>query len=99
MKNIKLGLVKGRHQIDGIEDYVFNSEIKDVTNIARLNDKVFQRLGADYGLQYNDHLDLYVTGLTVALGAVIHYCAFQNVHITLWYYDRESESYFSQYIF
>lgn len=42
------------------------------------------------------HLDLYVTGLTVALIAALNVCRQNGVSVTLWHYDKESGSYYPQ---
>lgn len=39
---------------------------------------------------------LYATGLTVALCAVINYCAYNHVPLTIAHYDREKGSYVEQ---
>lgn len=41
-------------------------------------------------------LDLYVTGLTVALIAVLNCCRKEGIPITLYHYDRETGEYFPQ---
>lgn len=43
-----------------------------------------------------EELTLYVTGLTVALVAVINACRGFNVKLTLMHYDRESGTYYPQ---
>ena len=45
------------------------------------------------------HLNVYVTGLTAATAAVIRYCAYNGVSLTLWHYNRESGEYAPQRIF
>lgn len=42
------------------------------------------------------HVNLYVTGLTVALIAALNVCRLQGISVTLWHYDRETNGYFSQ---
>lgn len=42
------------------------------------------------------HIDLYVTGLTVALVSVINVCIRENIGLTLWYYDRNKGDYYPQ---
>lgn len=43
-----------------------------------------------------DQLGLYVTGLSVALVAVINACHELNIPLTLYHYDRDSNSYYTQ---
>ena len=42
------------------------------------------------------HINLYVTGLTVALIAALNVCRHEGLTVTLWHFDRETGSYFSQ---
>lgn len=50
-----------------------------------------------YGLENgNFHLDLYVTGLSVALVAVLNAARVRKVSVTLYHYDRETGEYYSQ---
>lgn len=42
------------------------------------------------------HVNLYVTGLTVALIAVLNVCREERIPVTLYHYDRESGKYFPQ---
>lgn len=41
-------------------------------------------------------LNLYVTGLTVALIAVLNATRELNIKVTLWHFDRENGKYYSQ---
>ena len=45
---------------------------------------------------HNVHINLYVTGLTVALISVINAMRDEDVTITLYHYDRETNSYYPQ---
>lgn len=42
------------------------------------------------------HVNLYVTGLTVALIAALNACRDNGVTVTLWHFDRESGEYYPQ---
>lgn len=44
------------------------------------------------------HIDLYVTGLTVALIAVINCCVDEGIALTLWHFNRESGEYYPQQV-
>lgn len=52
----------------------------------------------DSGFAFSDKvkLNLYVTGLTVALIAVLNMCRSENIPVTLFHYDRETGEYFKQ---
>lgn len=41
-------------------------------------------------------INLYVTGLTVALIATINVCRREGLNVTLWHYNRETDSYYPQ---
>jgi hypothetical protein len=41
-------------------------------------------------------LDLYVTGMTVALVSVINYAIHNHIPLTLWHYNKANESYYPQ---
>lgn len=41
-------------------------------------------------------INIYVTGLTVALIAALNVCRDENLKVTLYHYDRESGEYFPQ---
>lgn len=42
------------------------------------------------------HINLYVTGLTVALVAVLNVCRNEGISVTLMHFDRESGEYYPQ---
>ena len=86
---MNLGLCKGRHEIAGVTEYVFPQEV-DPLDVDGL---LAQASSAIHGA---DFVNLYVTGLTVALVAVINACAIQQIPLTLWHYDRESGEYYPQ---
>ena len=44
----------------------------------------------------DEHINLYVTGLTVALVSIIKACMELHVSLTLYHYDRDSNSYYPQ---
>lgn len=94
---MKIGLIKGRHEIVEVGgEYVFE-RILDVTNlvaIRRMVSRRFEELGIDS--RYGNIVKLYVTGLTVALVEVINYCLENNIGLALYHYDREKGEYFLQ---
>ena len=56
-----------------------------------------QEFKTSYGLENgNFHLDLYVTGLSVALVAVLNAARVRGVSVTLYHYDRETGEYYAQ---
>lgn len=87
-------LCPARHshpQIDGLPS-IFPSEIADVTDVGGLTEVARNAVWGCAGV------DLYVTGLTVAVGAVIRACYMDAVPLTLWHFDRSAGGYFSQAI-
>jgi len=50
----------------------------------------------DIWVQFRGRLDLYVTGLTAALIAVINACLKLGIVVMLWHYDKATGEYYSQ---
>ena len=88
MKKI-LGLCEGRHTIEKVEGYIFGKELN-------IRDLGYMRMLAHEVLYETKELDLYVTGLTVALVTVINYCLYNHIALTLYHYDREYDNYYPQ---
>ena len=89
MKNVKMGLCRGRHDIPGVDSYIYPSQVDPL-------DLAGQAATAAAALAGVEVLDLYVTGLTVALVTVINHCHRAGIALTLWHYDRDSRSYYPQ---
>lgn len=87
-----MSLCKGRHEIpEAVDGSIFGTEV-DPLDVEGLQAKVTEALPA-LGIR---HLDLYVTGLTVALIAVLNACRELGIHVTLWHFNRETGKYYSQ---
>lgn len=92
MNSVKaLGLVKGRHEIVHVTEYIFE-QVEDVHDFDAMAKQVEGKL------QGTDMLVLYVTGLTACLVEVIKYCQANNVSLTLMHYDRDTNDYVAQYV-
>lgn len=93
---LNMGLCEERHAIPQVTDgYFFPSEVNP-TDTGALWDMACNKL-----LLYNNEnirINLYVTGLTVALVTVINICITSNIKLTLWHYNRDTNDYFSQEI-
>jgi len=89
MKIKKMGLCEGRHPIPEVSGYIFPAQVDPL-------DMVGQAAKAAEALEGVQALNLYVTGLTVALVTVINHCRHAGIALTLWHYDRESGGYFAQ---
>lgn len=90
MNHLKLALCEGRHEIPEAKDgAIFGNSINPL-------DLDGMRATAAARLAGIEVLDLYVTGLTVALVEVINFCHANGVKLTLWHFDRESCGYYPQ---
>jgi hypothetical protein len=93
MKKI-MGLCQGRHSIATneqqiVDSFIFTTEVNPI-DLHNIDNQVHAAL-------YNcSELELYVTGLTVALVSVINYCLINYIPLTLWHYNRDTNSYYSQ---
>jgi hypothetical protein len=95
-KSLKIGVCKGRHDIKDVATYVFKTEIPAelLVNPALLQKQArlaFQDLSPEI-----TNVDLYVTGLTVAMIAAVNAIKLSSRAVTLYHYDRESGNYFPQ---
>lgn len=85
-------LCSGRHNIKEAEDGAIFDVIQDPTDVKGLERCALKKL-LDLDIRY---LNLYVTGLTVALIASLNACKKLDIKVTLWHFDRETDTYFSQ---
>ena len=102
-RTVELGLCKGRHDIQGVEEYIFENTL-DPTNLKYMQEKALETINK-YSNDVNYlYLDLYVTGLTVATTSVInavldHNTAYKNrVILTLYHYNKDTDTYYPQQI-
>lgn len=88
---LSMVLCAGRHEIPQAKDgAIFENEIQDIKDIDTMEEIATEKLS-------NCHtLDLYVTGLSVALVAVINVCRENDIYLKLWHYDKETNSYYQQ---
>ena len=92
-ENVKLmALCKGRHEIpEAVDGAIFDSEVNPL-KVAELEAEANYKLHT-IGCK---KLCLYVTGLTVALVAVLNACRELGITVWLYHYDRESGTYYVQ---
>lgn len=100
MPEVKVGLVKGRHELP-VNEYIFES-ISDPSDIESIEkqaeDWVLSRFASE--CFYEETLVIYVTGLTVALTSVIKSVANSVcIHLVLMHYDKATNDYVRQIIF
>lgn len=85
-----MALCEGRHEIpEATDGSIFSNELNPLA-VQELETEALRKLE---GLQ---SLNLYVTGLTVALVAVLNACRTLGINVTLYHFDRTSNTYYSQ---
>lgn len=89
-----VALCESRHNIPGAIDGSIFPQSVDPTDVVGL-EREAERIISESGVQY---LNVYVTGLTVALVAVINACQKLGVKLMLMHYDRETGTYFPQFV-
>jgi len=91
MERINIGLCEGRHNIPHVTDYIFPSVVNptDIVGLKETIEKKFETM------KYAN-VNLYVTGLTVALVEVIKYCLKNDIKLTLYHYNKEDNNYYPQ---
>lgn len=98
-RTIYVALCEGRHPIPQATDgAIFGSVIEDVTAVYRLEEealKSIQDICSKAGVENCIHINLYVTGLTVALIAVLN-AVRRKMQVTLWHYNNATGEYYSQ---
>ena len=87
----KIGLCKGRHEIEEVKEYIFPQEVNplDVKGLEEIALEIVSKIEAD-------ELHIYVTGLTVALIASLNACKKLNKKVVLYHFDRTSGEYYPQ---
>lgn len=93
---MKLGLIKGRHEIPQVEGrYIFIEDL-DPADVAEAEGKAYSVLAGIKAVYPDSHIDLYVTGLTMALIAVLNAAKRHRMSVTLHHFNRETGGYFPQ---
>lgn len=88
MKKV-MGLCLGRHEMPQVREYIFPNELNPL-------DLEGMEMQAREKLAGVSELTLYVTGLTVALIAVINICRELDIKLTLMHYDKNTGDYYPQ---
>lgn len=96
---MNIGLIKGRHEIPEVNGlYIFNKPI-DPTDVIGINEIAIARIKQLFNSPNEEKsMNLYVTGLTVALVAVINACRVYHIKLILWHYNRDTNRYFPQVV-
>ena len=87
-----MALCSGRHEIKDAKDGAIFDVIQDPTDVKGLETEAINKL-ASLDIEY---LELYVTGLTVALIASLNACKKLDIKVTLYHFDRETGTYYKQ---
>lgn len=91
-KEASMVLCEGRHNIsEAVDGAIFENELNPLA-VEVMEEFALRKLES---LDL-EKLNLYVTGLTVALVAVLNACHRLNIKVTLYHYDRESGEYYPQ---
>lgn len=94
MRFARVALCESRHEIPQAVDGAIFGQSVDPTSPLKLEIEA-RRVIRESGVE---RLTVYVTGLSVALGAVINACHTLGVRLTLMHYDREKGRYFPQIV-
>lgn len=86
-------LCEGRHEMPANDGCIF-ATIDNVTDTEALEAEALKRLSVL--AEDVEKINIYVTGLTVALIASLNACRALNKAVVLWHFDRDSNSYFPQ---
>jgi len=89
---LNIALCEGRHNIPQATDGAIFPQVVNPLDIEGMAAVVATKL------QDVTDVNLYVTGLTVALVEVIKYCYFNDINLTLYHYDKNSNIYYPQLV-
>ena len=104
IKNIEVGLVEGRHDLPVANCIFQEGDITfplDMGQLAQIVDKRLSEFGAvsSFEDRFNPtSINLYVTGLTAATTAVIRVALVKGYLLTLYHFDRDSQTWLPQQI-
>lgn len=93
---LKIGVCKGRHEMP-CDFYIFGSEIKDPTDVKSLELEAEASISA-LVKDSNTRLEIYITGLTVAVIAVLKTAIKYSVNVVAMHYDTRTGKYYEQKI-
>lgn len=95
---MNLGLCKGRHEIKEVEKYIFDEDyFSDGEKIKDLSTQVSHVINFVIANKLQkQEVNLYVTGLTVALISVLNAFKVSHIKVNLYHFDRDTNTYFKQ---
>ena len=94
MKSVNLGLVRGRHEIAEVKDYIFNGTIENPSDFSAMWKLADDFIG-DMDMSVKE-INLYVTGLTTALIEVLNVCKDYDIKVNLLHYNPLDGKYYKQ---
>lgn len=98
---LKLGLCQGRHEIEGLDGYIFPDKFfkgaEDMFDYARMCRRIKEVFDA-YGIKSTENVEveIHVTGFTPALIEVLRYCTQEQIGVVLMHYNRDINGYVAQ---
>jgi hypothetical protein len=94
MAIIKIGLVKGRHEITDCTEYFFDEVPTDkIFDFNWQKNVIFQKV-ENFG---KNKIQVYATGLTCVLVSVIDVLCQYNYDFSIMHYNRDTNDYIEQY--
>ena len=94
MKTINLGLVKGRHEIAEVTDYIFKGTIENPSDFGSMWRAADNYIG-DMDMSIKE-INLYVTGLTAALIEVLNVSKEYGIKVNLFHFNPVDQKYYKQ---
>lgn len=93
---ITVGLCSGRHNLPGVEEYIFE-DIADPMDFDSLEKTAYKFVGEAKNNGVN-LIELYVTGFTPALASVIKACNNRKISLKLMHFNKDTNGYKAQFI-
>lgn len=93
----RIGTIKGRHEMP-VDDYVITGKtgkIENPVDVKSIEEEVSKSM-KKIKFRFGDKVEIFVTGLTLVTIAVIKAAKNLDMEVTLFHYDRETNSYFPQ---
>ena len=90
------GLIRGRHSVPAeITDFVFD---QDIPQNHICDSAYMESICTDYldAVGSADSVNVYVTGFTPAMLALIKVCNARRIHVNAYNYDREGKTFWRQ---
>lgn len=99
--NIKVGLIKGRHEMP-VDDYIIIDEIpQELLNKDKYNElleliyiNIIKFVQRNFDVRFKNTIHLYLTGLSRVQHATIKALTKVGFNVLLYDYDKESNTYF-----